>query len=39
MKPLHQYEPWKVVSISFEIGMTLPLVLLVIGVLILAHLG
>jgi hypothetical protein len=37
MKPLHQYEPWKVMTIAFAIGMILPVVVLVIGVLIMAH--
>jgi hypothetical protein len=37
MKPLYQYEPWKVVTVAFAIGVIVPVVLLVIGVLVMAH--
>jgi hypothetical protein len=37
MKPLHQYEPWKVVSVAFATGMFLALAGLALGLLILMH--
>ena len=38
MKPLHEYPPWRVVTVALAIGLTLPWVLLVVDVFILRHL-
>jgi len=37
LKPLHQYEPWKVVSVAFATGVFLALGGFALGLLILAH--
>lgn len=39
MKPLHQYPPWKVVSVAFATGVFLVLGGLGLGLLILTRLG
>jgi hypothetical protein len=39
MKPLYQYEPWKVVSVGFAVGVLFVLAGMAIGLLILARLG
>jgi hypothetical protein len=37
MKPLHQYEPWKVVSVAFAVGVFLAVAGVAIGLLVLGH--